>query len=365
MSNFDPRPKSQPWAASNNSLRTNVVLASVLPAIIGICIAYLYQLDSGIGLIAVFLPLQLISASLVGFRRFGKKGIGDASLLVMTIFLSTSVIVLLLSVLGSVIFKGYPALSLHFFSQNNVYVSTTTSLDFGGVGHAIVGTLLVVLLTTLVAVPLGIAMAVFLTQSQSKLRAPVRVFTQALSGLPSVVSGLFILSIMPTLNLERSGLTGALALFPLMLPTVARVAEEALRLVPQDLRMAALALGAPNYKAFFRVILPAAKSGIVTALLLGLARVVGETAPLIMTLNANNSTNANPFNGGIASLPTYIYSFISTKYQTSQERAWGAALVLLMLVGLLFGLARVLSRKKKMKSNSKTLSMHSSKKGKN
>ena len=157
---------------------------------------------------------------------------------------------------------------------------------------------------------------------------------------------LFILSFMGVVGLERSGFTGALALFPLMLPTVARVAEEALKLVPSDLRQAALALGAPNYRAFFQVVLPAAKSGIITAVLLGLARVVGETAPLILTINANNSTNLNPFNGGIAALPTYIYGFLGSLYQTSQDRAWGAALVLLIVVGLLFGLARFASRSK-------------------
>jgi phosphate transport system permease protein len=138
-----------------------------------------------------------------------------------------------------------------------------------------------------------------------------------------------------------------------MLPTVARVAEESLKLVPADLRLAALALGAPNYRAFFQVILPAAKSGIITALLLGLARVVGETAPLILTTNANNGTNGNPFEGGIASLPTFVYSFLGSGYATSQQRAWGGALVLLMLVGVLFASARIFGRTKSLKSKSK------------
>ena len=275
-----------------------------------------------------------------------KRKIQDALLMTVAILFSSIVLVLLLSVLASVIFKGAEAMSPQFFTQNNVYVNTTTSLEYGGVGHAILGTLMIVLLTTLVAVPLGIAMAVYLTQSQSKTKNLVRTVTQALSGLPSVVSGLFILSFMSYAHLERSGFTGALALFPLMLPTVARVAEEALRLVPSDLRLAALALGAPNYRAFFQVILPAAKSGIVTALLLGLARVVGETAPLILTINANNGTNLNPFAGGIATLPTYVYGFLGSGYATSQLRAWGAALVLLVLVGILFGMARVLTRSK-------------------
>lgn len=277
------------------------------------------------------------------------RGIKDLLLVGIVIFFSATVLVLLISVLVSVVLKGSEALSPHFIYQNNKYVSTTTSLDYGGVGHAIIGTLIIVAMTTVVAVPLGVAMAVYLTQSNSKSNGLIRTVTQALSGLPSVVSGLFILSFMGFANLDRSGFTGALALFPLMLPTVARVAEEALRLVPADLRLAALALGAPNYRAFFQVILPAAKSGIVTALLLGLARVVGETAPLILTINANNSTNLNPFAGGIATLPTFVYGYLDSLYDTSQARAWGAALVLLIVVGLLFGFARIVSRSKNSK----------------
>jgi phosphate transport system permease protein len=350
MSTQQPRPAKQPWSRSNAAQRREIIAASVLPLIVTAAIYWILKIDYTVALIGVFLPLQVLSAAAVGLRAFGRRGIWDALLLVLTIFLSANVLVLLASVLASVIGKGFGALSSQFFLQNNIYVSTTTSLDYGGVGHAILGSLIVVAITTLLAVPLGISIAVFLTQSQSRLRGPVRTFTQAISGLPSVVSGLFILSIMPYLHLQHVGFAGALALFPLMLPTIARVAEEALRLVPADLRMAALALGAPNYRAFFKVILPAAKTGIMTALLLGLARVVGETAPLVLTLGSNNSTNLNPFDGGMASLPRYIYSFVNTKYQTSQERAWGAALVLLMVVGLLFGAARVLGRKKSLKT---------------
>jgi phosphate transport system permease protein len=343
------RPTVQPWRRANLKRRFEILLAVAIPLPLTALFAVLTNFDMNLALIAVFLPLQLVAAGLVGVRAYGKRGIGDAALVVVTIFFSTFVLVLLLSVLFSVIVEGGKAISWQFFSQNNVYVSPTTSLEYGGVGHAILGTLLVVGLTTLAAVPLGIAMAVYLTQSQSKTRNLVRTFTQALSGLPSVVSGLFILTIIEATQMGRSGFTGSLALFPLMLPTVARVAEEALRLVPVDLRYAALALGAPNYRAFFQVILPAAKSGLMTALLLGLARVVGETAPLILTMNPNSSASWNPFDGGMTTLPTYIYNYLASSYQTSQARAWGAALVLLMLVGLLFGLARILSKSKTTK----------------
>jgi phosphate transport system permease protein len=340
------RPTVQPWRRANLKRRFEILLAIAIPLPLTALFAVLTGFDPNLALIAIFLPLQLILAGLVGFRAYGKRGLGDAALVVVTVFFSAFVLILLLSVLSSVIIEGGKAISWQFFSQNNVYVSPTTSLEYGGVGHAILGTLIVVGLTTLAAVPLGISMAIYLTQSQSKTRNLVRTFTQALSGLPSVVSGLFILSIIEATQMGRSGLTGSLALFPLMLPTVARVAEEALRLVPTDLRFAALALGAPNYRAFFQVILPAAKSGLMTALLLGLARVVGETAPLILTMNPSSSTSLNPFDGGMTTLPTYIYNYLASSYQTSQARAWGAALVLLMVVGLLFGLARFLSKSK-------------------
>ncbi|MFM6971513.1 MAG: phosphate ABC transporter permease PstA [Rhodoluna sp.] len=340
----------QPWAQRKVTDNMPIIIGGIIPPVVSALIGILAGLDFSIVLVVLFLPLQLISAAIVGFTMSGKRGLKDAILIFLAIFFSTTVVVLLLSVLVSIIFQGAQAITPQFISQNNVYISNTTSLEYGGVGHAIVGTLLIVLLTTIAAVPLGIAMAVYLTQSEAKHKSLVRTVTQALSGLPSVVSGLFILAFMGFVGLERSGLTGALALFPLMLPTVARVAEESLRLVPSDLRLAALALGAPNYRAFFQVILPAAKSGIITALLLGLARVVGETAPLILTINANNGTNLNPFAGGIATLPTYVYGFLGSTYVTSQARAWGGALVLLILVGILFGTARIVSRKNRKKA---------------
>jgi len=343
----------KPWAQRSLNFKAQLALVSTIPAAIGSLFVILGGFDFSIGLIGVFLPIQVIIVAVFGWLKAKKRGLGDALLIFFTIFFSTLVLVLLLSVLGSVIFEGFKALTPHFIYENNRYVGTTTSLEYGGVGHAILGTILIVLLTTIAAVPLGIAMAVYLTQSQSKMRGVVRTVTQSLAGLPSVVAGLFILAVMQFTHLERSGLTGALALFPLMLPTVARVAEESLRLVPADLRMAALALGAPNHKAFFQVILPAAKSGIVTALLLGLARIVGETAPLILTTNMNNTTNLNPFNGPMASLPTYVYSFLGSSYSSSQQRAWGAALVLLVFVGILFGTARILGRKKSLKTSKK------------
>jgi len=347
---FAPRPAVQPWKRANNSRRLQIVLATIVPVLLTVLVVMISGLDPNLATIVVFLPLQILAAGFVGFKAYGRRGFGDALLVVVTIFLSAFVLVMLLSVFFSVLSEGSRAMSVQFLTQNNIYISNTTSLEYGGVANAILGTLLIVGITTLVAVPLGIAMAVYLTQSQSKLRGLVRTVTQALSGLPSVVSGLFVLSIIVTFGFTKSGIFGSLALFPLMLPTVARVAEEALKLVPADLRLAALALGAPNYKAFFQVILPAAKSGLITALLLGLARVIGETAPLILTVNTNNGTSWDPFNGPMQTLPAYVYGYLSSSFTSAHQRAWGGGLVLLILVAVLFGSARYLGRAKSMKS---------------
>jgi phosphate transport system permease protein len=213
---------------------------------------------------------------------------------------------------------------------------------------------LIVLLSTIVTVPLGIATAVYLTETTGKTRSTVRTLIQALSGLPSVVAGLFIYAMFIASGLTQYvGWAGSLALIPLMLPTVTRVAEESLLLVPQELRNGALALGSSAWKAFWLVTMPAAKSGLITAVLLGVARIIGETAPLLVTTFAANNTNLNLFDGSIATLPTYLYTFIASNFDTAVQRAWGAALVILILVAILFIAARVLTRKKTAKKAGK------------
>jgi phosphate transport system permease protein len=286
-------------------------------------------------------------------RSAGQKlrmlSIGDGALSLGSILLSGFVLVLLASLIWSVLSLGVKAMSWQFISQNNIYITPTTSLEYGGVGHAILGTVIIVGLSTLITVPLGVLVAVYLTETREKPRSAVRTLVQAMSGLPSVVAGLFIYSaLIVGLCLGYAGWLGSLALIPLMLPTVARVAEEALRLVPQDLRNGALALGAPAYRAFLMVTLPAAKSGLITAMILGIARVIGETAPLILTVNNTNGTTVDP-SQPMASLPTYIFQFIANTNDTSVQRAWGAALMVLILVAILFTAARLVGRPKKAK----------------
>lgn len=346
-----PRPKTaEPWKRSNSRSKIIQIVASVVPILVASVAWLFFQVDLIVSILLILLPLQLVAIGIAGFLLKGKRGVPDAALVVMTYFLGTFVMLLLVSVLWSVVEAGFGALSPHFIYQNNVYVTPTTGLEIGGVGHAIIGTLLVVGLSTLVTVPLGVATGVYLTETRGKSRGLIRVLLQAIAGLPSIVAGLFVYSMLVVTGVSAyAGWLGSLALVPLMLPTVARVTEESLKLVPQELRNGALGLGAPSWRAFTMVTLPAARSGVVTAILLGVARVIGETAPLLTTTFAANNTSLNITEGGMATLPTYIYNYISLGFDTSIQRAWGAALVLLVLVGILFGLARFISRPKTAK----------------
>ncbi len=359
MSDIDLTPvarpaSAEPWKRKDPKQVRAVIAASILPAVLAFAIGAMLGLDATVVMLLIFVPVQAIAAVVVGVRFYGKRGVAEGLLVVYTLFFSTLVGVLLLSVFWSVIIAGGQTLSWSFISQNNVYISPTTSLEYGGIGHSLLGTLLIVGLTTICTVPLGILIAVFLTETRSKARNTIRILIQAMSGLPSVVAGLFVYSALIATGItEYAGWAGSLALLPLMLPTVSRIAEEALRLVPADYRNGALALGAPAYRAFLQVTLPAAKTGIVTAILLGIARIIGETAPLLLTTFAANNTSFNLFSGSMSSLPTYIYQYISNGYDTSTQRAWGAALVILILVGILFTTARIIGRNKK--TTSKTL----------
>jgi phosphate transport system permease protein len=332
------RPKgnqSAPWTKIEFKTRVAIALASLVPSAIALSILFATGMDF----------MATLFAALVGILVYGRRGILEALLVVVTIFFSSFIVVLLGSVLWSVIQNGSQAISLQFIGQNNYYIKPDTSLEYGGVGHAIIGSLLIVGTSTLITVPMGLATAVYLTETQGKTKGLIRTLLQAMSGLPSVVSGLFIYAAFIASGLTSyAGWTGSLALIPLMLPTVARVSEEALRLVPQELRNGALALGAPAWRAFMQVTLPAARSGMVTAVLLGIARVIGETAPLVLTTFAADRTNFNLFNGAMASLPTYLFGFISMGFDESIQRAWGAALVIMILVAILFTTARLASR---------------------
>ena len=336
-----------PWKKRSSNFTSVIFLASIIPILLFLVALNISELSGAGALLTVFLPLQLLVAAIAAIVTRGRRGIADSQLSVFVYFAVFFVVIMLGSILFSIASWGLKAVSPHFIYQNSVYITPTTSLDYGGAGHALVGSLLVVGLATLIAVPLGLAVAVYLTETRGRLKGPVRFLAQSMSGLPSIVAGLFVYAVfIATGTANLSGWLGSIALALLMLPTVVRMAEEVLKLVPGDLRSAALALGAPQRRAFFQVIMPTAKAGLITAVLLGVARVVGETAPLILTTRLMSETSFNPFYGDLATLPTYIFSNLTAGFDTGRARAWAAAFLLLAVVGLIFGATRALTSQK-------------------
>lgn len=211
----------------------------------------------------------------------------------------------------------------------------------GGMANAIVGTVQLVTAAGLMAVPVGVMAGVYLSEfGNTRLAEWVRALTDALTGVPSIVVGIFAYAVVVRPMGHFSGWAGSFALAVLMLPLVVRTTEEMVRLVPHSIREASLALGIPLWRTVLRVVLPAAWPGILTGVLLALARVAGETAPLLFTVLGNNHWHRS-FNEPIAALPLQIYAYAKSPYEEWHRQAWGAALVLVALVLLTSILARL------------------------
>ncbi|MER7849137.1 phosphate ABC transporter permease PstA [Kitasatospora sp. NPDC096077] len=217
----------------------------------------------------------------------------------------------------------------------------------GGIYHALLGTLQQVGLATLMAAPVGLLTAVYLVEyGRGRLAKTVTFFVDVMTGVPSIVAGLFILSLWNlALGFNYSGFSGSLALAILMIPVVVRSTEEMLKLVPNELREASYALGVPKWKTILRIVLPTAIGGITTGVMLAVARITGETAPVMMLVFGADYINSNPFDGPQQSLPMYIwqqYSVVNNDF--GYARAWGAALVLIAFVMGLNLIARGIAR---------------------
>ena len=252
-------------------------------------------------------------------------------------------VVPLILVLAYVIGKGYHSLRPQFFTQDQKFVGALSDATEGGGAHAIVGTLQQVGIASLISVPLGITTAVYLNEVKGRLTKPLRMIIDAMSAVPSIVAGLFIYAAwILALGNQQTGLAGSLALAVLFLPTVTRTSEVVLRLVPGGLREASLALGGTEWRTTSRVVLPTAKSGLVTAVILGVARVIGETAPLILTVGGAFVMNANPLSGKQDALPYFVFRLIRFPQEAQVQRAWTGALVLVIIVLVLFVIARAI-----------------------
>jgi phosphate transport system permease protein len=222
----------------------------------------------------------------------------------------------------------------------------TARREGGGAVHAIQGTLIQGVTTSVISVPIGVMTAIYLVEyGRGKFARVVSFMVDILTGIPSIVAGLFVYAVwVTTLGFQRVGFAVCLSLVLLMVPVVVRSTEEMLKLVPHELREAAYALGVPKWKTILRVVLPTALSGIVTGILLGLARVMGETAPLLILGPYTKAIATDLFGGPMATLPTMVNQDRSESLQPAVDRVWAAALTLILLVLLLNVAGRAVAR---------------------
>ncbi|MGO1383968.1 MAG: phosphate ABC transporter permease PstA [Arachnia sp.] len=348
-------------SASLPTLRTpvNALTAGQLPRFTQVALLLLSLVVStallsllnavGVGSVVVVGALVFLSASFVlsasveGIRRAKDR---LAAHLVTGFFLLA--LAPLLSLAWEVLAKGIGRFDLQFFS----FSMRNVIGDGGGAAHAVWGTLIITGMATLLSVPVGLMTAIYLVEygARHKLASAIRFFVDVMTGIPSIVAGLFAYTLF-TLFLgpgTKVGVAGAVALTILMIPTVVRSTEEMLRLVPAELREASYALGVPKWRTILRVVLPTSLAGIITGVVLAVARIIGETAPLLVTAGITSSLNANPFSEPMATLPVFVYyQYVTPGIPPDPyiARAWAGALTLILIVMLLNLVGRLIAWK--------------------
>ena len=330
-----------------------VLVGSIISAL---CLNWLifYRLTAGASLFGFLLCSYftfLAIFAVVTADRMGRLVATDRVMTVVVVSAAAFVFVPLVLLIGYILVEGLKALRPNFFISDQEGITPVLPSTSGGASHAIIGSIEQVGLALVWSLPLALAAAVFLNESRSKWRRPVRIFVDAMSGLPSIVAGLFIFAtlILPFAKSGNplfgyNGFMASLALAITMLPTITRTVDVVLRLVPDGLREASLALGASRARTVISVVFPTARTGMTTAVVLGIARAVGETAPLLFTAFGYDLMNSNPFAGSQESLPLFVYRNIRKPDISAIERGFAGALVLLMLVVALFALARFIGR---------------------
>jgi len=309
----------------------------VLSAVTGfnVVLAVLYAVV--LGTVAVYVASRSVEGSRKAFDRLVTSVVTTAFAVAM---------VPLVSLVWTVLSRGLKRLDAEFFTSSMLGVVG----EGGGAYHAIMGTLVITAITAVISVPIGLLTALYLVEyGTGRLKRWITFLVDVMTGIPSIVAGLFAFALFALFFGPgvRMGIMGAIALSVLMIPVVVRSSEEVLKLVPNELREAAYALGVPKWRTIIKVVIPTAIAGLATAVTLAIARVVGETAPLLITVGIINGTNLDPFDGRMATLPVFAY------YQLTQpgfppqyaiDRAWTAALILIILVMALNVVARLISR---------------------
>lgn len=256
--------------------------------------------------------------------------------------LATIVVLTLLFIVTFTIFRGSEALRFpNFFVQDMSFAGPLDPLSSGGIAHAIVGSLIQITIALIITIPLGIMAALYLNEMPGKFASFVRTVVEAMSALPSIVAGLFIYATaILVLGLEKSGFAAALAISVMMLPIMIRAADVVIRMVPATLKEGAVGLGAGQWRTVWHVVLPSARSGLTTAIILATARGIGETSPVLLTSGFTAALNLDPTRGPMISLPLAVFQFVKSPEPTMIARGFGTAAVLMVLVLLLFAGAR-------------------------
>jgi phosphate transport system permease protein len=347
-----PRPASPPVPAPEVRIRIRNFEGADIAWVVGagvaaFCLDWLVYgrltpAGGGLGFWVCWYLLFVATYYLIVRDQRGALAAKDRIAAVVLTTAGLALVVPLTLIVGYTVWRGWHALRFQFFTQTQDKVGPLSKSTEGGGAHAIVGTLEQVGLAVLFSVPLGFLTALFLNEVGGWLARPVRLIVDAMSATPSILAGLFIYAVfILQFGQQQSGLAAALALTVLMLPTVTRTSEVVLRLVPGGLREGALALGGTEAKMARLVVLPTARAGLVTAVILGIARAVGETAPLLFTAGGAFRMAWNPIGDRQDSLPLFVYRLIRSPYDAQIARAWTGAMVLLMIVLVLFVIARV------------------------
>jgi len=346
MSKAIPMPQ-KPWQSTGADKVKNLLVVLAAFVLAGASVE-LTGLNGKLGFFfALFFSLLVLNFSFHYLKR-GTAAAKDALLQVLAVMAIVITLIPIVSIVATVFIKGYKGLHWGILTKDMALASVNDPIVNGGLLHALVGTILMVGGALIISFPIGVLTALYLTEIRGSLTRPIKFLVQAMSGVPSIVAGLFILSsLVYPVTKELSGLMGSLALSILMIPTIARTSEEMLRLIPNELREAGVALGGTQWRTVAGVVLPAAKSGLVTAIILGVARIIGETAPILLVSGGGDSLNLNPTEGAMGSLPFYIWkAFLTSGTPESLARAWAGMLVLLSFIFILFGMARYISGRK-------------------
>lgn len=298
--------------------------------------------------LAALLGAGLYIVLITAISRAAEGSRAATDRLVTALVVSAFVVALLplISLLTTVVLNGSARFDLTFFTHSMRSVIG----EGGGALHAIVGTLIITALATVISVPVGLFTAIYLVEyGRGRLARAITFFVDVMTGIPSIVAGLFAYALFAIIFGEgvRMGFAGSVALAVLMIPVVVRSSEEMLKLVPQELREAAYALGVPRWRTIAKVVLPTAAAGIITGITLAIARVIGETAPLLIVAGFTSSMNYNPFSERMQSLPVFVYTQYAnpgSQVDFYLERAWTGALTLILIVMALNLIARLVTR---------------------